>query len=277
MYSNLKNLIPTKIFLKLKFLKKIGGFLNFKNPKSFNEKINYLKIYDDQNIKSDLQDKLKVKNYVSSIIGEEYIIETLKILDINVPFEEQLRKFDKFILKTNFESGIVYFCEDIEKFEFKKIQSQIINSYNKNFHMHGREMHYSRIEKNTFAEKLLENHKELIDYKFYCFDGIPMYVHVDRERYTDHKRSIYTAQWEKIENLTIEYKYDPIYLSEPFEFEKMKNIASELSKNFKFVRIDLYNHNKKILFGEMTFYPGSGFEKFSIKNFDYEFGKLIKI
>lgn len=277
MYTNLKNLIPTKFFLKLKYFKKTGRFLRLKNPQTFDEKINYLKIYDDLDIKTELEDKLKAKEFVASKIGEKYIIPTLKVLDVKKPFKEQLNNLNKFILKTNFESGVVYYCENPKDFDFTSVQKNIINSYKDNFHMHGREMHYSRIKKECFAEKLLDHHKKLLDYKFYCFNGQPRYVHVDRNLKSNPTQSFYDMNWQKIKGLYRGYKYDDKSLEIPNNFDEMKFIATELSTNFKFVRVDLYNHLGEILFGEMTFLPASGFQKFSIKKYDYEFGKLIKI
>lgn len=277
MYTLVKNLIPNKLFLKIKYYKIFKKKLNLKNPKNFNEKINYLKIYDDLEIKTELQDKIKVKEFVASQIGEKYIIPTLKVLEVNKPFKEQLKNLDKFILKTNFESGVVYYCENPKDFDFTSIQKNIINSYKGNFHMHGREMHYGRIKKACFAEKLLNQHEKLLDYKFYCFNGQPIYVHVDRNRNSDHTRSFYNMSWQKIKDLSIEYKYDKKSLEIPNNFDEMKFVATKLSTNFKFVRVDLYNHLGEILFGEMTFYPGAGFEKFSIKKYDYEFGKYIQL
>ena len=214
---------------------------------------------------------------MASKIGEKYIIPTLKVLDVKKPFKEQLINLNKFILKTNFESGVVYYCENPKDFDFTSVQKNIINSYKDRFHMHGREMHYSRIKKECFAEKLLDHHKKLLDYKFYCFNGQPMYVHVDRNLKSNPTQSFYDMNWQKIKGLYRGYKYDEKSLKIPNNFDEMKFIAKELSTNFKFVRVDLYNHLGEILFGEMTFLPASGFQKFSIKKYDYEFGKLIKI
>ena len=208
MYRRLKNCIPNKIFLKLKYFKKFRKNLNFSTPKNFNEKLNYLKIYDDIELKSTYQDKLEVKKIVEGKIGEKYIIKTLKVIDIHSELESQLLEFDKFILKTNFESGIVYFCENKDSFDFSEVQKSILEKYNQRFYMLGREMHYSRIPKKVFIEKLLPNHLNILDYKFYCFNGIPKYIHVDRDRYIDHKRSFYDLEWNKIPNFTLEYKND---------------------------------------------------------------------
>ena len=127
--------------------------MRLKNPQTFDEKINYLKIYDDLDIKTELEDKLKAKEFVASKIGEKYIIPTLKGTDVKKPFKEQLNNLNKFILKTNFESGVVYYCENPKDFDFTSVQKNIINSYKDNFHMHGREMHYSRIKKRMFRRK----------------------------------------------------------------------------------------------------------------------------
>ena len=251
--------------------------MSFKSPIGFNEKINYLKINDDYEIKSDLQDKLKVKNHVANLIGEEYIVKTLKILDINSSFKEQLVDFKTFVIKTNFESGKVYFCENKSNFDFDNVQQKILKSYSEKFYMHGREFHYKRIEKQTFAEELLIDYRNLLDYKFYCFDGIPHFVHIDRDRYQSHKRSFYDMSFKKINNLSIEYEYDKIQFKKPNNFNAMVEICHKLSKGFKFVRIDLYDHNDKVYFGEVTFYPESGFGRFSEKKYDIIFGNLIKL
>ena len=237
MYRIIKNLIPNKIFLKLKYFKKFKQNLSFKNPKKFNEKLNYLKIYDDIELKSIYQDKVEVKNIVGKKIGEKYIINTLKVLVINSELESQLIEFDKFILKTNFESGVVYFCDNKKKFNFVEVQKNILEKYNNKFYMLGREMHYSRIPKKVFIEELLQDHLNILDYKFYCFNGSPKYIHVDRNRYVDHKRSFYDLEWNKIPDLTLEYKYDEQKIEKPKNLAKMIEIARELSTEFKFVRM----------------------------------------
>ena len=276
MYTLVKNLIPNKLFLKIKYYKIFKKKLNLKNPTNFNEKINYLKIWDDTQIKTNLQDKLLVKEIVANLIGEEYIIKTIKILDISLPFEQQIGSFNNFVIKNNFESGIVFFFEENKLFDYKEVQKQILESYSNKFYMHGRELHYKRIPKKTFVEQLLTDHSNILDYKFYCFDGQPRFLHIDRERYSSHKRSFYDMDWNKIENFTLEYPYDKKMLEMPKNFEKMKEIAATLSKGFKFARVDLYNHLGKIYFGEITFHPESGFGKFSDESYNLLMGELIK-
>lgn len=276
MKKKIKNLIPDYLYLSLKFFRKLNYIPNFKKPKTFNEKINYLKLYDDIDIKTDFQDKLLVKSLVGSLIGEAHIIKTLKILDINESFEEQLYDFDNYVLKTNFESGKVYFSED-NNFSYTNVQRDVRKQFTDKSYLEGREYAYQRIVKKVFIEQQLPDYINLFDYKFYCFNGVPRYVHVDRDRHSSHKRSFYDMNWKKVENLGLHYPYDSGHISKPSKFEDMKEYASIISQYFKFARVDFYYQNHNIYLGEVTFYPGSGFEKFTDKNFDLFLGSLLNV
>ena len=278
-YTKLKESIPDKIFIRIKFFKYFKSINSFKNPVSFNEKINFLKIYDDTDIKSEYADKIKVKNIMSDLIGEDYIIKTLSILDLARPFKDQLKNYDNFVLKTNFDSGNIFIFDKEHTYNYEEVEKLIRASLNLNFYKHGRELHYSRINKKVFIEKLLDDYKNLVDYKIFCFNGKAEYIQVDRNRFTNHVRSYYDTQWKKIENLTLKYPYDHDLLEKPSELEKMLDIAETTAKsqNFKFIRVDLYFHNKKIYFGENTFYPESGYGSFLPSNYDYIFGTKLQI
>lgn len=276
-YVLFKNLLPDKLFLNLKYFKKFNKFVNFKNPVLFNQKINYLKIYDDTDDKTSYQDKLKVKDIIKEKIGPEYVIETYKVLDLGKSFKEQTEGFDKFILKTNFESGKVYICSNKAEFDFSFVEEEIKKQFKEKAYLEGREYHYSRIEKKVFIERLLDDHVNLIDYKIYCFNGLPKYFHLDVNRHTNHQRCFYDDKWNKIENVTLHYPYYNGYIQKPEKLDEMLNLAKIISSSFKFVRVDFYYINNRIYFGEATFYPGSGFEKFSNPIYEEIFGELLKL
>lgn len=258
-----------------------GENLNLESPKSFNEKLQWLKIYNTKHFNpryTDMADKIKVKDIVSSLIGSKYVIPTIGEWETFDDID-----FDKlpssFVLKTNHDSGGVVVVPDKGSLDLKKARERIEKSRRINFYWYGREPQYRDIKPKVFAEKYIadESGYELKDYKFFCFDGEPKLIQVDYGRFIDHKRNIYDINWNFVD-VSIKFPNDPSHqIDRPKNLEEMIGIAKKLSQNIPFVRVDLYSIESVILFGELTFFHGSGFERFTPKAFGLKVGSWLRL
>ncbi len=275
-YKILK-IVPDKIFLKIKYRLKTGRKLNLKNPQTYNEKLQWLKLYDRKDIYTTLVDKYEVKDYISKIIGDEYIIPTLGVYDNfdDIDFDSLPNEF---VIKCTHDSGGLVIVKDKNNFDKEAARKKINASLKNNYYLYHREWPYKNVSPRIIVEKMLEcdTNGQLPDYKFFCFDGKVrnMFVAVDRPNAT--KFNFYDSEFNKL-NVSQHYPNFDYELEKPSNFEKMIELCEKISRNLKHVRVDLYNINGKIYFGEITFYHFGGFEKFSPENFDYEMGKFIDL
>lgn len=265
-----------KEFYKYKLDKK----LNLDNPKDFNEKLQWLKINDRNPEYTKLVDKYEVKQIVSKKIGEEYIIPTIGIYN---SFEEI--NFDKlpekFVIKCTHDSGGLAICKDKRTFDIKSVRKKINYFLKKNHYYYAREWPYKDVHPRIIIEDYMQNgnDEDLRDYKFYCFNGIPQYLYVS-EGLSNHetaKIDFYDMNYEKAPFGREDYLHFDKKPSKPINFEKMKDLSRKLSKDIPFVRVDFYEINGKIYFGELTFTPCGGFMKFYPEEWDRKLGDLIKI
>jgi len=287
--------VPDKTWLKLLYRIKCGYWMDFNNPKTFNEKIQWLKIYGFRPEYSKMVDKYSVKDYVASKIGEEYIIPTLGVWD--KPEDVEWEKLpNQFVLKTTIGGGGfgVWICKDKNTFDKELFVKQVYERYpdvgKKTQHRINpfREHPYDNVQDRMIAEKFISedggvypprNDKDLADYKFYCFNGEPRYCQVIRDRNTRESIVFYDMDWNKQEfvglNPDAEFGQEPV--ARPPRLEIMKEICRKLSKDIPFVRVDLYSINEKEYFGELTFYPAGGFGHFAPDEWNYKIGDLIKL
>lgn len=262
-------------FLKIKFKKVFKYSLNLKKPKTFNEKLQWLKLNDRKDIYTKMVDKFEVKKYVSTIIGDEYIIKTLGIYN---SFDEiEFDKLpDKFVIKCTHDSGGIIIVQDKTSFNIN-IAKKTINKYlNRNYYYPGREWPYKNIKPRIIIEKYMG--ENLNDYKIMCFDGNPYYSFVCTERNSSEGLHVtfFDKKWTKMD-FERHYPSSNKKIEKPINYDKMLELSRILSKNIPFVRVDWYEIDNKIYFGELTFYPGSGFEEFSPKEWDYKLGDLIDL
>lgn len=250
--------------------------LNLKNPQTFNEKINWLKLYDSTPIKTKLADKYLVRDWIKEQIGEEYLIPLLGVWK-NAKDIDFDKLPDKFVLKCNHGSSYNIIVKDKSKINKKEIIKKLNKWLKEDFAFKGGyELHYSDIPRRIIAEKYLEpENSDLRDYKFLCFSGNVKYIWVDDGRYTNHKRNLYDINWNLIKDKKIAHYEQFEYCPKPFNFEKMKNFAEKLSKDFCCVRVDFYENNQKLYFGEMTFTSESGSTILEPEEFDLELGQYI--
>lgn len=265
-------------FYKIRYYLKFKKKLDFINPTTFNEKLHWLKLYDRNPFYSELVDKYKVRKYVSDKIGEEYLIPCIGVyysideIDISsLPSE--------FVLKAVHGSGWVTICRDKKNFNFSKEKKKLNYWLSNNFYNLWAEWPYKNLKAGIICEKFISGKDKTVplDYKFYCFNGVPKYVHIDYGRFNNHRRNFYDMNWTLLP-ISLCYPNDTkINHKKPEKFELMKRLVSKLSEGLKFARIDLYDVENHIYFGEITFYPGNGLEIFDPEEYDIIFGKDIHI
>lgn len=274
--------LPDKTYLQLYYFAKNKRFINFKNPTTFNEKIQWLKIYDRNPLYTTLVDKVEVKKYVSEKIGNEYIIPTLGVWDN--PYDIDFDKLpNQFVLKCNHDSGEVFICKDKACFDKKYALKKLSQLLKDDFYLIGREWPYKNVKRKIIAEEyisnsVIEEDDDLIDYKFMCFNGKVKCIFTCSERNSDQglKVTFFDLDW-KVLPFERSFPKSKIKIEKPKNFKLMVNLAEKLAENIPFVRIDFYEHNGKAFFGEYTFYPGCGFEKFSPEEWDKTLGDWLII
>lgn len=273
--------IPDKIYLKIMFHSIMGKKLNLKYPKTFNEKLQWLKIYDHKLEYVRMVDKYEVKKFIADILGEEYLIPTLGIWENFDDIDFEMLP-NQFVLKCTHNSGGVVICKDKSNLDINSTRREINKSLNSNFYWYGREWPYKNVRRRIIAEKYVvpENSCELRDYKFMVFNGQVKCSFVCSERYSRDglKLDFFDNNWN---HMPVEryYKNSTNKIDRPHYLHEMTKISEKIARNINvaFVRVDLYETKDQIYFGEITFFPGSGYEKFSPEKWDYTFGSWIKL
>lgn len=272
--------IPDKPWLKLLYRIKNGYWMDFENPKTFNEKLQWLKVYGFRPEYTQMVDKYAVKDYVSKKIGSEYVISTLGVWNKPEDIEWDILP-QKFVLKTTHGGGScgVVICKDKNTLDKKKAIQDLNESMAFTVGNAFREHPYIDVQKRVIAEELLEvfGNEELCDYKFFCFNGEPVYCQVIRDRRTLETIDFYDMDWTHMPFVGLNPKCEngiaPVL--RPACFDDMKRVCRVLSSGIPFVRVDLYEVNRKIYFGELTFYPASGYGRFTPKEWEQTLGDLI--
>jgi len=267
-------------YLKLLFESKMNYPLNLNNPKTYNEKLQWLKLYDRKDIYTTMVDKYEVKEYVSNIIGKEYIIPTIGIYD---KFDDI--NFDKlpnqFVLKCTHDSGGIVICKDKNSFDIKSAKMIINNSLAKNFYYLSREWPYKNVKPRIIAEEYMEDKKSksLDDYKFFCFNGVPKILFVATERQNKNLETCFDFYDMDFNHLPIKngHPNSNKKIKKPEKFNEMKKLAGKLSKNIPHVRVDFYEINGRVYFGELTFYHWGGFVPFEPEKWDKELGDMLDL
>ena len=272
--------IPDKQYLELMYRVRMGKKLDLKNPQTFNEKLQWLKLYDRKPEYTMMVDKYEAKKYVADKIGNEYIIPTLGIWD---SFDEI--DFDvlpnQFVLKCTHDSGGLVICRDKKQFDKEAAREKIEKSLKSNFFWVGREWPYKNVKPRIIAEKYMEDTetKDLRDYKFFCFGGVAKCYKVDFDRFVEHHANYYNVDGTILDFGEAAYPPNPKKKLDIKEtvIKKMEKFATELAKDTPFLRADFYDVDGKVYFGEMTFYPASGFGKFTSDEGDEMMGKWIPV
>lgn len=275
---NLLSFMPDELMLKLQYRIKLRRKLDLKNPQRFTEKLQWYKINYRNPLMRECVDKYTVRNYVERKGLKDILVPLIKKYDSieDVNWNELPNEF---VMKTTNGSGglNVIVCNDKSKMDFnetkKNLESADSVSHNNSG---GREWAYYGLKRNIIVEKLLINKQNpeagIDDYKIFCYAGMPKYIIVDVDRYIGHKRNFYDIEWN---NLHIESDCPKANrdIPKPKNLDKMLMVAGKLSEDFPYVRVDLYNIDGEIHFGELTFYPWSGYVQFEPDSFDYKLGK----
>lgn len=279
----LLRLLPDKPYLSLKFHMNFKRWPNWKNPQTFSEKLQWLKLYDRRQEYTRMVDKYAVKEYVAESIGKEYVIPTLGVW--YNPEEIEWEKLpDQFVLKTTHGGGSegVVICRDKTVFDREKAIDQLNKSLQTDLYKVWREWPYKNVPKRIIAEKYIECKPEiqdLPDYKWYCFDGEPKYCQVIQDRSNKETIDFFDTNWvhQEFVGLNPNANNAATEPSRPKDLDVQIRIARELSKGIPFSRIDLYSIRGKTLFGEITLYPNSGVGQFRPEKWNTQLGEYIKL
>lgn len=275
------------LFLKIIYRFQMGHKLDLNNPQSFTEKLQWLKIHDRKPEYTNMVDKIKAKEYVAKVIGKEYIIPTLGIWNHFDEIDFSLLP-QQFVMKTTHGSGgsDVVICTDKDSFDKSSAKKIIESSLRRNGFNKYREWPYKNVERKILAEQLLvekdnngDSKQDITDYKFYCFNGKPTYCQVIKNRRTKETIDFFDMEWkhQNFVGLTPSASYSEVPPLKPVNYDKMQEIARKLSQNIQFVRIDLYEVGDRVFFSEITFYPASGYGRFTPKEYDMILGKMIHL
>ncbi|MGO4499663.1 ATP-grasp fold amidoligase family protein [Paenibacillus sp. 2RAB27] len=275
--SAIKTWIPDKVYLKLLFQHRMGKKLNLENPTTYNEKLQWLKLYDRKPEYTEMVDKHEVRKYIGETIGEEYLIPLLGVYNSFDEIDFSTLP-DQFVMKCTHDSGGLVICKDKSKLDIEAARNKINISLSRNYYYHGREWPYKNIKPRIICEKYMvdESGVELKDYKFFCFDGEPKALFIATDRGIDTRFDFFDMEFNHLP-FWQHYKNGVKKINKPVGFDDMIRLARILSKLIPHIRVDFYNINGKIYFGELTFYHFSGLEKFYPDKYDEIFGNWIII
>lgn len=270
-------LYSDKVFLERTFKKRFNKTLDWKNPTTFQEKLQWLKLNHRTELQTQCADKIAVRDYVTDKIGEQYLIPQLQILDNAKELNPEKLPEIPFIIKCNHNSGGYTIVRDKNNIDWEKECLKFANLLKQNYYYQSREWQYKNIQPRIIIEQLLldENNSIPEDFKIYCFNGEARFIQVDMDRQTNHSRNFYDTTWNLL-------PYELIYIKggsvrKPKKLNLMLNLANKLSKAFPFARVDFYSIKEDVFFGEITFQPESGLSTFNEEKYDAELGTYLSL
>ena len=273
------NWMNDKTYLKIAYKIKIGRKLNLDKPQTYNEKLQWLKLYDRNPMYTKMVDKYEVKKIVSELIGEQYVIPTYGVWN---HFDEiDFSKLpDQFVLKCTHDSGGIVICKDKSKLDKKAAKKKIEKCLKHNFFYGQREWPYKNVQPRIIAEAYIEDEqtRELRDYKFFSFNGTvkALFIAKDRTRNEETKFDFFDADFNHLP-FTNGHPNADVLPEKPKNFEEMKRLAAKLSEGIPQVRVDFYEANGRVYFGEMTFFHWSGLVPFEPEEWDKKFGEWVEL
>ena len=268
--------IPDRQMIQFQYWMKLHRKLNLKSPKRYTEKIQWYKLYYRNELMPICVDKYRVREYIEKKGLSEILVKLYGVYDKaeDIPFDVLP---EKFVLKTSNGSGTNIICRDKSKLSQKEMIEKVNYFLKQSSASAGREWAYAKGNPKIIIEELLEDPTtvdgSISDYKYLCFNGKPEYIVLDIDRFTNHKRNIYDVAWQDLHIASDCPCIDNRTFDKPVNYDKMIEIAKILSEDFPAVRVDLYNINGRIYFGELTFFPWSGYVQYSPDSFDFEMGK----
>ena len=278
--NRLVYVLPDKWYLFFRFKNRVGYWPHLNHPRTFNEKLQWLKLNDRHAEYTQMVDKIDAKKYVASIIGDKYIIPTLGVWN-SVDEIEWDKLPNQFVIKVSSDSGGIVVCKDKQTLDIEKAKEKLSNGWGKNYYVHNKEYPYRDLTPRIIAEEYKEDESgyELRDYKIFCFNGEPkiLFVASDRQKAgEDTKFDFFDLNWNHL-SFTNGHPNSKEFIAKPKNFDEMLEIAKKLSVGIPQVRIDLYNCNGQIYFGEITFFHWSGMTAFDPIEWDFKLGKMIKL
>lgn len=272
--------IPSAPYLKLLYRVRTGKKLDLKHPKTFNEKLQWLKLYDHRPEYPALVDKARVKDIIAKRIGEQYIIPTLGIWDRaeEIDFDSLP---DRFVLKCTHDSGSILVCRDKASFDREKAKASLRKSLKTDWYWPGREWAYKSVKPRILAEAYLEPEdltEGLRDFKFMCFDGRVAFSSTATRRFDPNGMCLtfHDRDWNRLP-FERDHPAEKELLPRPECYDDMVRVAEELSRGMPFARVDLYQEKGRVYFGEITLYPANGTAQFQPEEWDLKWGELLKL
>ncbi len=277
--THIDRLLSDKLFLKIQYRRILREKLNLDNPKKYNEKLQWLKLYNRRPEYTALVDKYEAKSIIAKQIGEDHIIKTLGVWNRfeDIDFDSLPNQF---VLKCTHDSGGLVICKDKQKLDLKKAKNKIEASLKSNFFYFSREWPYKNVKPRIIAEKYMEDETgELKDFKFFCFNGEPKALFIASDRQVKDEET-------KFDFFDMAFNHLPFRGGHPNStkpipcpngFEEMKRLARILSAGMPHVRVDFYDVNGQIYFGEMTFFHWSGMAPFDPQEWNYKFGEWLEL
>ena len=269
--------IPDALYLRIQHLIATGKVLHLCNPKTFNDKLQWLKLYDRRPIYTIVADKISAKEYACKHIGEEFIVPTLRIFEdvdnIDVNFLPK-----EFVIKCTHDSGSIYICRNSENIDYNILKKRLRKKLKTNYFHAAREWAYLNITPRIIVEPLLHDgsNNSLRDYKFYCFGGKVKLIHVDINRFEDHRKNFYDPQWNRLD-IEITFPKADFDIEKPTNLKQMIDFAECLSKDFCFIRVDFYEVEGHVYFSELTPYPGAGKSRIKPAKWNLIMGQWITL
>lgn len=278
--SGILNWLNDEKYLKLIYKLNTGKSLNLEKLETFNEKLQWLKLYDRKDIYTTMVDKYEVKKYVKNIIGEEYIIPTIGVYNKfeEIGFDELPNQF---VIKCTHDSGSTIVCKDKTYFDIDKAKIKINEALKYNYFYQLREWPYKNVIPRIIIEKYMELDKEekMIDYKFFCFNGEPKFIYISQglENHKTANISFLDMDFNREKFGRKDYKEFTKVPKKPIKFDEMKELARILARETSFLRVDFYEIDEKVYFSELTFFPCGGLLPFEPEEYDKILGELLQL
>lgn len=278
--KKITNILPDKVFICLEFKRFFGYFPNLKDPKTYNEKLQWLKLYDRKPEYTTMVDKYDAKAFAAAKIGDEHIVPAYGVWDSfdEIHFDALP---DQFVLKCTHDCGSVVVCPDKSKLDKAKAKAKLKKGMKRNYFWQDREWPYKNIKPRILAEKYLKdgNSSDLRDYKFFCFDGEAKALFVASERQSEHSETKFDFFDMDFNHLDVRNGHPnaDVLPEKPKTFETMKVLAEKLSEGYPHIRVDFYEVDGKAYLGELTLYHWSGMVPFEPEEWDAIFGDWLKL
>lgn len=274
----LRKVTNDKLYYQIRYIIKHKTSARISDPQSFSSKLIWLNLYDRNPFYNTIVDKYEVRQYIRERIGDKYLNEAYGVYERaeDIDFEKLP---DQFVVKATHGSGWIVVCDDKSKLDIVKARKTMNGWLKQNFYDLWGEWVYKDLKPRLIVEKFLKNENEsgLTDYKFYCFNGVIRFIQVDMDRFESHTRTYFDTKWDRIqfELGGCRAKEEPI--QRPVCLDEMIEITNTLNKGFRFIRVDLYEVQGKVYFGELTLYSGNGMLNFNPKSIDMEVGSYLQL